>query len=305
MSGAKHVPYENFLRLQLMLGEPLAELSKLCHGVKIPCPSLGVLGRIRSELLDSLPDECRNLATTDGLSQGFIENHIKTLQEKSWPYLQCLLQFGTRQLDFDKAWEYFATPDLRLRIDCLILSQRCSPKEISEALEGWSKYSLEESAVEIYSYFFCNLPVMKNVKNWQAYFQDVVSEDHRFFMGQAYDVQTKADLLVLASDLSVRSAITISSEETVRDLMRSAYVQMKKEEQKVRQGIPARNTAIFEWSGVFCSMFDRVFKLEEGAGDENAIETVQTNLVKLRQRKVRRLDEFEIAKPDMPTGDAA
>lgn len=306
MSGARHVPYENFLRLQLMLGVSLSDLSSICRGVKVPSPSLEILGRLRSELLDSLPDECRKDDEPVLLSQVFLENNLKVLQKHNWPYLSCLMQFGVHNADFERAWEYFSTPELRLRIDCLILTQRCSPGEISDALGGWSKYEVNESAVESYAFFFCNLPAMQGLLQWQKYLKEIPDENHRFFLGQAYDVQTKADLLVLTSDLSVRSAIAVSSEETVRDLMRSAYVQIKKEEQKVRQGIPARNTAIFEWSSVFCSMFDRVYKIDEAGGDENSIETVQTNLVKLKQRTVRRMDEFEIAKPEAPAaGDAA
>ena len=305
MAVAQHVPYENFVRLQLMLGESLVEVSNTCRGLGVPCPKLETLGGIRSELLDSLPSECQEEAVLDGMSQAFIEKHVRVLQEKNWPYLQCLLQFATRQVDFEKAWEYFTTPELRLRADCLIVSQRCEPELVAESLSGWSKYKTTKSAVEVYSYFFCNMEVMKGLSHWQAYFSEHTNENHKYFLCQAFDVQTDADLIVLTSDLSVRSAIKVSAEETVKDLLASAYVQIKKEEQKVKRGIPARNTAIFEWSSVFCGMYDRVQKALEAGGNENALENVRTNLIRLKHRRVRRVDEYDLAQPEVLKGDVA
>lgn len=305
MASAQHVPYENFVRLQLMLGEDLGDVSGTCRSVGVPCPSLEFLGAIRSSLIDSLPAVCQDEALQSGLSQAFIEKHVKVLKEASWPYLPCLMQFATRQVDFERAWEFFTNAELRLRIDCLIISQRCDPMAISETMAGWSKYALSASAIEVYSYFFCNMEAMQGFSHWQRYFQDHTNETHKYFLCQAFDVQNNADLLVLANDLSVRSAISVSPEDTVKDLLAMAYVQVKKEEKKVRSGVPAKNTSIFEWSTVFCGMYDRVKKSLEEGNNENALENVRTNLVKLRKKRVRRLDEFEIAQPDGPQGEVA
>jgi len=299
------MPYENFVRLQLMLGEDLSAVSGTCRSVGVPCPSLEGLGAVRSALLDSLPASCQEEAVRDGLSQAFLEKYIKELKEGKWEHLQCLLQFATRQTDFERAWEFFTNTELRLRIDCLVISQRCDPTTIAETMAGWSKYPLKASAVEVYSYFFCNMDAMQGFRHWQRYFRDHTNEDHQYYLCQAFDVQTDADLLVLASDLNVRSAIRISPEDTVKDLLASAYVQVKKEEKKIKSGVPAKNTAIFEWSSVFCGMYDRVQKSMEAGGNENALENVRTTLVKLQRRRVRRLDEFEIAQPDGPQGEVA
>ena len=305
MTGAKHVPHENFLKLQLILGESLSEISKVCRAVGVPCLSLEALGELRSELLDSLPASCSEQAMSGGLSQAFIETNIKALRDADWGPLQLLLQYATRHEDFDRAWSYFSTPEIRLRLDCLVLSQRCSPLDIAESMEGWSKYPIDRASVEVYSYFFCNMPAMKSLRNWQQYFKEIQDKDHKYFLCVAYDVQTKADLVVLTSDLGVRAAIHVSPEETVNDLLRSAYVQIKKEEQKVRQGIPAKNTAIFEWSGVFCSMLDRVQKLADAGNNENALEIVHANLIRLKNRKIRRISEYDVAKPDGPQDEVA
>lgn len=305
MPNAQHVPYENFVRLQLMLGETLDDVSSLCRKIGVARPSLEMLGDIRSDLLDSLPKAIQEEAVLEGLSKEFIEKYIYELKTANWPYLQCLLQFATRQMDFDNSWEFFINPELRLRLDCLIVSQRCDPRRVAEALAGWSKYGMETSSVEVYSYFFCNMEAMKSFSNWQKFFQDIPDETQKFFMCQAYDVQTDADLLVLTNDLSVRAAMAASPEDTVRDLMSMAFVQIKKEEQKIKRGIPARNTAIFEWSSVFCGMYDRVQKSIEAGGNENSLENVRTKLVRLRRRNIRRIDEFEIAQPDGPKGEAA
>ena len=305
MARVQHVPYENFVRLQVMLGESLEDISRTCRGVGVPCPPLDLIGRMRSDLLDSLPASCQDEAINDGLSQGFVETHIQDLQKARWPYLQCLLQFATRPTDFEQAWEYFKTPELRLRIDCLIVSRQCDPGAIAESMSGWSKYRLTRSAVEIYSYFFCNMEVMQGLAHWQQYFQAHTNESHQYFLCQAFDVQSSADLLVLSSDLSVRSAIAVSPEDTVKDLLASAYVQIKKEEKKVRQGVPAKNTSIFEWSSVFCGMFDRVRKIMEAEADESDIEIVRINLARLRERRIHSIDTYDLAKPDGPQGDVA
>jgi hypothetical protein len=113
-------------------------------------------------------------------------------------------------------------------------------------------------------------------------------------LGEAYDVQRDSDLLVLLNDLSVRDAVSVTSDLAVQELMMTSFIQIKKEEKKIASGIPARNTAIFEWMEVYCKMFDRV-RLALGEGNKvDALDRVRTNLRTIR-KDVRKISELKVA----------
>ena len=261
----------------------------------MPAPTLSQLGTLKTRIIESLPDGLREEAAVNGFGGDFSSRHYDELQKVRWDDLDTVTGFMAHPEDFNSALEYFASPELRIRADCLTLSGLCPPEQIGDALRGWSKYRFTAEAAKLFSYYFCNLSVMRNFSNWRAYIGAFRDETHKWLLSQAYDVQTKGDLLVLMDDLSVRAAITVSPEDTVQDLMLSAYVHLKKEERKIADGVPAKTTAIFEWSSVYCSMFDRLQKVLETVDKESALDSVKTRLVKVRESNVRRLEDYQLA----------
>jgi len=290
------VPYAKFVRLQLLLGESFADISEVSRAAGVPALPLGQLGAIKSELIDSLPAALQKRVLADGLSAKLATEHYEALHKVEWPELSTLGMFMAHQDDFQIALDYFASPELRVRADALVLSGCCPPEVIADALRGWSKYRFTTMAAKLFSFYFCNLEVMVNFANWRQYIDAFKDPDQKWFLGRSYDVQTKGDLVVLMDDLSVRAAISVPSEDTVKDLMMTAFVQMKKEERKVSDGVPAKSTAIFEWASVYCSMFDRVQKVLDTVDKEGALDSIKTRLVSVKSNSnMRRLSDYPLA----------
>ena len=300
MAQPNCVPYENFVRLQLVLGEDPASIASVSKRVGVPPASMEKIAEVQNELLAGLPASLLAVTKPSDLSREFVENNTEALRAVGWDGLAHLLQFSTRRAEFSTALEYFSTPELRLRADCLIMSRQCPPEEISALLRGWSKYELTPAAVEAYSYFFCNMDRMRGFSAWQAYIESFRDESQRWCMAQAFDTQTRCDLAVLTHDLGMRAAVDVSSEESLRDLMRSAFVHVKKEERKISRGVPAKNTAIFEWSGVYCSMFDRVHKLLDSGDRDDAVERIQITLSKLKSTGLKKISDYNVSVGAIP-----
>ena len=261
----------------------------------MPQPPLEDLGKIKSEILDSLPEELQQRAITDGLSDNLILDNYDLLKASEWPDLDTVSMFMAQQESFQIALDYFASPELRIRADAMVLSGCCPPDMIADALRGWSKYRFTTAAAQLFSFYFCNLTVMTSFANWKRYIAAFKDPDQRWFLGRAYDVQTKGDLVLPMDDLSVRAAITVSPEDTVRELMMTAFIQMKKEERKISEGVPAKTTAIFEWASVYCGMFDRVQKVLETVDKGDALDAVKTKLQSIRNDNIRHLKDYQLA----------
>lgn len=289
------VPYEKFAKLQLLLGESFASIMEVARAAAAPCLSLDDLAALRGALIDSLPAEAAKEAMASGFSQSFVFDRFGELEAAGWPDLDTVRAFVAQQSEFHAALRYFGDPELRIRVDCLLLSGLCTPETVSEALRGWSKYAFSPDAVGTYSFYFCNMDVMRDFTGWKQYIARVPNKDYRWLLSQAYDVQTKGDLVVLMNDLSIRSAISMDPGDTVRELMMTAFIQTKKEERKVNEGVPAKSTAIFEWSSMYCSLFDRVQKTLDAVGKEDAVESVKTKLRTIRTNNIRKLSDYELA----------
>lgn len=300
MAQLNCVPYENFVRLQLVLGEDPASIASVSRKVGVPPASMERIAEIQNELLAGLPVSLLAAIKPSDLSREFVEKNVGVLQAANWEGLNHLLQFSTRRAEFHSAMEYFSAPELRLRVDCLIMSKQCPPTEISTLLRGWSKYDLTPAAVEAYSYFFCNMDRMGGFASWQAYIEKFRDESQRWCLAQAFDTQTRCDLAVLTHDLGMRAAVELSAEESLRDLMRSAFVHVRKEERKVSRGVPAKNTAIFEWSGVYCSMFDRVHKLLDSGDREDAVARIQITLEQLKAAPPKKITDYKVSVGVLP-----
>jgi hypothetical protein len=294
------VPYENFVRLQLVLGEDPASIASISKKVGVPPASMEKIAGIQNELLSGLPAALRATTKPSDLSREFAEKHADALSLSSWDGLNYMLQYSTRQAEFSAAMEHFCNPELRLRVDCLIVSRQCSPAEISAMLRRWSKYEFTPQAVETYSYFFCNMDRMHGFSAWQSYIESFKDESRRWCMAQAFDTQTKCDLSVLAHDIGMRGAVELSSEESARELLSSAFVNIKREERRINRGVPAKNTSIFEWSGVYCSMFDRVHKLLDSGDRENAVERIQVTLTKLKNADIKKISDYKMSSGVLP-----
>jgi hypothetical protein len=288
------VPYENFLRLQFLIGDDVGEISDLCAAASVPCPDLDSLVDMQLDMVNSLPATVAGNLSGKAFPDGFVLDNIEALMQESWPWVQTTLPYAQKPPEVQAALECFLDPEVRIRMDSMILSKRCDPAEIAKALSGWSKYDISKDVVELYSFYFCNLEVMGGFQAWREYIKLVPSKQHQFFLGEAYDVQRDSDLLVLLNDLSVRDAVSVTSDLAVQELMMTSFIQIKKEEKKVSAGIPARNTAIFEWMEVYCKMFDRVrLALEEG-NKVDALDRVRTNLRTIR-KDVRKISELKVA----------
>jgi hypothetical protein len=245
--------------------------------------------------VDKLPEPFRSQVTASGFSDDFVRNNYDALERSAWEDIDVVKGFLTFPEDFNTALEYFANPELRIRADCMVLSGMCPPDQIADALRGWSKYKFSEQAAKVFCFYFCNVAVMRSFDAWKRYIDTFSDPAHKWLLSEAYDVQTKGDLLVLMDDLSIRAALNINPEDTVQDLMVSSFIHLKKEERKIAEGVPAKSTAVFEWASMYCSMFDRLQKVLETVDKESALDTVKTRLVQVREGKPRKLSDYPLA----------
>lgn len=285
------LPYRNFLRLQLLLGVDYDQILGAVSDLGVPAPSLKDLAILEEQLLLNVPTE---LQPGGRFTEDFLPNNLPKLRKFLWTDLPLVVTYVEQQPDFAKAFQYFREPDLRVRMNCLILAKHSDPTDIANILTGWTKALLEPSAVEVYSYYFCNMDDMGGMPAWKNYVREVKNYDHRTFLAQAFDVQSNGDLVVLMSDLNVRSAVDLNSETAIEEIMKTAYIFLRKEQDKIQAGVPAKNTAVFEWSDVFCKMFDRARAVAQEQPPEGAVDNIQTNLVRIRQR-AKRLEEYVMA----------
>lgn len=291
------VPYGNFIKLQFVLGGTEGNVTSAAVDAEVPCPSLSELTVVKDELFDSLPAQAK--AGETSLSRNLVEKHYEALSTSEWPGAGPLVQFLLKRKEFEKALEMFSSPELRVRADCLILTGQLDPKRISEILQQWSRHSLSAEVLELYAYFFCNVDCMSKFDDWMRYIEKVRNDRHRWFLAQAYDTHSRADLTVLLSDLSIRASIDLAPEDAVRDLMMSAFVNTKKEERKVNAGVRAKNTAVFEWSGMFCSMYDRVQKALEGGDRDNVLESLRISLVQVKDSGTKKISDYQVTTGDV------
>ena len=57
------VPYEKFIRLQILTGESFTNIAEVLRSANVPCPSLEELGALRASVLDNLPAAQQKLKT--------------------------------------------------------------------------------------------------------------------------------------------------------------------------------------------------------------------------------------------------
>lgn len=293
MQDIHTVPYENFIRLQFLIGDEAGDVNEFCSLAQIPCPELDKMLDIQHEMLVDVPDGLKDQVAGGSFPREFVLDNIEDLMRANWPWLPIILPYAKSAQAVQAALEHFVNPEVRIRIDSLILSKRCEPSRIASVMSGWSKYLMSEEVVELYSYYFCNLDIMKSYQNWMDYIAELDNKQHQYFLAAAYDVQRDSDLVVLLNDLSIREAVCVSSELAVQELMMSSFVQIKKEEKKIGAGVPARNTAIFEWYEVYCKMFDRVRATMDEANKGDALDRVRANLKTIRSN-VKKISSYDI-----------
>jgi len=293
MDGPHTVPYENFIRLQFLIGDEAGDVDEFCSNVGLPCPDIDRMLDIQHEMILDVPAPLKEKVSGESFPETFVLDNIEDLMRDGWRWLPVILPYAKKVTSVQAALEHFMNAEIRVRLDSLILSRRCSPERIAVAMTDWSKYEMSAEVVELYSYYFCNLDTMRSYQNWQAYISAVSDSQHQYFLAAAFDVQRDSDLVVLLNDLSIHDAVSIPSELAVNELMMTSFIQIKKEQKKVSAGIPARNTAVFEWMEVYCKMFDRVRASAEEGNQESALDRVRANLRKVRSN-VKKITQYDV-----------